>query len=225
LLPLFREIITHDVRHSMQGSDSRQRIRRGDIHSSIEFNSPGGQNNRNRVFPVPGAGSDASALFQSDQVVPEEELDDPRRAIWGTNVNLSGAMQLFSQFLRGYKNAEGIRIYEQFARRMRRTGETNLNLDTNHLKAHKSTTRLHGQLMRFPQEIVPMMDVVLKDFVTGIAEQDKSNGVAELQGRQGEEELRTLHAATFKVRPFGEKAMNMRDLNPGGQSEFGRSAN
>ncbi|KAH7098332.1 MCM-domain-containing protein [Auriculariales sp. MPI-PUGE-AT-0066] len=186
----------------LQGSPSRSRAVRGDIHSN-------GDTPTRRVFP---SGSDAD-MAQSDQI--DADLNDPRKAIWGTDVNLTGAMQMFSLFLQNFKNAEGIKVYEQYARRMRRTGETNLNLDTNNLKSLKTSVRLHSQLVKFPQEIIPLMDVALKDFVINVAELDRANGVPELQGKDGDEELKQLHTAIYKVRPFGEKSGNMRDLNPG----------
>ena len=64
----------------------------------------------------------------------------PRRSIWGTNVNINAILHVFSEFLSNFKNSEGVKMYEQYARRMRRTGETDLNVDTNNLKAFKQDT-------------------------------------------------------------------------------------
>lgn len=61
------------------------------------------------------------------------------------------------------------------------------------------------------------MDQVLKDVMIDLADEDSAAGMDGMQGREGEQELAEIMAKIYKVRPFGEKAINMRELNPGGK--------
>ena len=225
-------------------SPTPKRNRRGDIHSSaVEspalFRSPRSNANADipnsdaTNFPVPQ--SSAPALS-----APGEPSDGPDnyRAIWGTNVSLLESMALFTDFLRGFKSKYRVNwdrehgiptramatpeegeevLYESFLRRMRKTGQTNLNLDAVNLLAYPPSRKLHSQLSKYPQEIIPAMDQVLKDLMLGLAEEDQEAGVEGMGGEQGQEEIDEIIGRVYKVRPFGEKAGNMRDLNPSGQ--------
>jgi DNA replication licensing factor MCM4 len=176
----------------------------------------------------------------SAPAAPSDEPDEIR-AIWGTTVNLSETMKLFRDFLRGFKpkyraayNREhGLRamgiapqadgeavLYEGYLRRMRQTGETNLNLDVVNLLAYPPCRKLHGQLIKYPQEVVPAMDQVLKDLMLEIAELDAEDGREGMLGEEGEAEISEIMGKVYKVRPFGMKAVNMRELNPTGNSPF-----
>lgn len=168
--------------------------------------------------------------------MPSEEPDEIR-AIWGTTVNLADTMKTFRDFLKGFKpkyriayNWEnGMRtkaslapaevevvLYETYMRRMRQTGETNLNLDMVNLLAYPPSRKLHGQLVKYPQEVVPAMDQVLKDLMLETAEDDQQAGVEGMAGDEGEEEIAEIMGRVYKVRPFGLPSVNMRELNPSG---------
>lgn len=178
----------------------------------------------------------SSAPPLSAPAAPSDEPDEIR-AIWGTTVNLTETMKLFRDFLRGFKPkyraaydkengqatkalatpADGeVVLYETFLRRMRRTGETNLNLDVVNLLAYPPARKLHSQLQKYPQEVVPAMDQVLKDLMLEIAEVDAEEGVDGMLGEQGEEEIADIMGKVYKIRPFGLQAVNMRELNPTG---------
>ncbi len=176
-----------------------------------------------------------------DLSIPAEPTDEPDeiRAIWGTTVNLEETMNTFKEFLRGFKvkyrvahdrerglrtramssPAEGEEIlYESYLRTMRRTGQNNLNLDMVNLLAYPPSRKLHGQLVKYPQEVVPAMDTALKDVMSELLEEDRLNGDVELQGEEGDREMANINTGVFKIRPFGLPAVNLRDLNPTGQS-------
>ena len=175
----------------------------------------------------------------SAPAAPTDEPDEIR-AIWGTTVNLSETMKFFRDFLHGFKpkyraahdREHGARaaalskeqgevvLYETYLRRMRVTGETNLNLDMANVLSYPKCRKLHGQLVKYPQEVVPAMDQVLKDLMLEIAEQDAEMGAAGMTGAQGEEEIAEIMGKVYKVRPFGLKSVNMRDLNPIGMSSY-----
>jgi hypothetical protein len=60
------------------------------------------------------------------------------------------------------------------------------------------------------------MDQVLKDLMLEIADMDQQAGMQGMQGVQAEEEIADIMGKIYKVRPFGMKAVNMRELNPTG---------
>ncbi|KAF8809652.1 hypothetical protein BYT27DRAFT_7337091 [Phlegmacium glaucopus] len=139
----------------------------------------------------------SSAPNLSAQLAPSDEPDEIR-AIWGTTVNLAETMKLFRDFLKGFKpkcrvsydrelglktraftsptEGEAI-LYETYFRRMRQTGETNLNLDVVNLVAYPPSKKLHLALCLAPSPAFPivveatttMTKMVLYDFPNIIA--------------------------------------------------------
>jgi DNA replication licensing factor MCM4 len=120
-------------------------------------------------------------------------------------------------------------LYEEYLHQLRQTGQTNLNLDAVNLMAYPPTRRLYHQLCNYPQEVIPIMDQVLRDVMIEHADEElekrqteyAEGRYSELALRQLEDEVREVEGRVFKVRPFGgERTVNMRDLNPGGESSF-----
>lgn len=73
----------------------------------------------------------------------------------------------------------------------------NLNLDCSNLKAYEPSRKLYFQMLRFPQEIIPIADFVLRDvFQDMFPEVD-------------------LQDTVMTVRPFNTgRVVNMRELDP-----------
>lgn len=182
----------------------------------------------------------SSAPLLSASAAPSDEPDEIR-AIWGTTVNLAETMKIFRDFLKGFKpkyrvahdRELGLRtrvfaapeegevlLYETYLRRMRQMGDTNLNLDMVNLLAYPPSKKLHGQLYRYPQEVIPAMDQVLKDLMLEVADVDQQEGLDGMEGADGDEEIAEIMGRVYKVRPFGLSAVNMRDLNPTGTLIF-----
>lgn len=155
----------------------------------------------------------------------------------GTTVNLAETMKLFRDFLKGFKpkyraaHNRGLGLntrifatpeeaevltYEGYLRRMRITGDTNLNLDVVNLLSYPPSRKLYSQLIKYPQEVVPAMDQVLKDLMLEIADVDQQEGAEGMVGAEGDEEIAEIMGRVYKVRPFGLDAGNMRELNPSG---------
>lgn len=107
-------------------------------------------------------------------------------------------------------------LYENYMRRMRTTGETDLNLDIVNLLAYWPSKKLHGQLVKYPQEVVPAMDQVLKDMMLELAEEDQMAGMEGMEGQEGELEIAEIMGKVYKVRALGLPSSNMRELNPSG---------
>jgi DNA replication licensing factor MCM4 len=118
-----------------------RRSRRGDYNNDLNDNL----NSDGTHLSIPAS----SAPHLSAPAAPSDEPDEIR-AIRGTTVNLAETMKLFRDFLRGFKSKyraihdrqenfrtrafatpdEGeVVLYETYMRRIRQTGETNLNLD------------------------------------------------------------------------------------------------
>jgi len=197
--------------------------------------TPADPNNLNSDITQP-PNPPSSAPDLSARAAPSDEPDEIR-AIWGTTVNLTETMRLFRDFLKGFKpkyrasydRENGLKtrpfstpdegevvLYESYFRRMRQTGETNLNLDAVNLLAYPPAKKLHTQLFKYPQEVIPAMDQVLKDLMLDVAEQDQLAGIGGMVGREGDEEIAEILGRIYKVRPFGLLSINMRNLNPSG---------
>lgn len=180
--------------------------------------------------PPNGTQNSASAV--------RSEPEDLTRVIWGTNVSLSESMAAFSNFLRSFKvkhrvaydRDRGIAVpamanpqeaeralYDDLLRKMRMTGQTNLNLDMTNLLAFPPAQKLSSQLSKYPQEIIPVMDQVLKDLMIAVAEEDIANGLEGMVGEEGEAEINDIMGKVYKIRPWGGEPCNMRDLNPTGR--------
>ena len=195
-------------------------------------------NNTNLSSDADGLSLPASSIPSlSAPAQATEDEPDEIRAIWGTTVNLADTMKAFREFIKSFKpkyriahdRSLGLRtkaasspaavevlLYEGYLRRMRVTGEANLNLDCENLRAFPPSRKLYGQLIKYPQEVIPAMDQVLKDIMLELAEEDQAEGVEGMVGQEGEEEIADIMSKVYKVRPFGLPAVNMRSLNPQG---------
>ncbi len=195
-------------------------------------------NNTNLSSDADGLSLPASSIPSlSAPAQATEDEPDEIRAIWGTTVNLADTMKAFREFIKSFKpkyrvahdRSLGLRtkaasspaavevlLYEGYLRRMRVTGEANLNLDCENLRAFPPSRKLYGQLIKYPQEVIPAMDQVLKDIMLELAEEDQAEGLEGMVGQEGEEEIADIMSKVYKVRPFGLPAVNMRSLNPQG---------
>ncbi|KAH9474787.1 DNA replication licensing factor mcm4 [Psilocybe cubensis] len=226
---------------STPAANNTPKNRRGDIHSSLSI-TPSAPARRSAPRDPTNLNSDSTHLGIPGSSAPNLSVQAPMtdepdeiRAIWGTTVNLAETMKAFRDFFKGFKPkyrishdrdlglktrvlstpAEGeVILYETYFRRMRQTGETNLNLDVNNLLAYPPSKKLHTQLSKYPQEVIPAMDQVLKDMMIEVAELDQQNGVEGMQSLEGEQEISDIMGRIYKVRPFGIPSANMRNLNP-----------
>lgn len=118
------------------------------------------------------------------------------------------------------------KMYQYYLERMRETGQTNLNLDVLDLLAFRDGQRqkkkdheyhqLYRNLMFYPQEIIPILDQVLKDCALDWAWNNLGGAAIRVENTARAE---TMEGSLFKVRPFGgERKVNMRELNPQGVS-------
>ncbi|KAL7420929.1 MCM DNA helicase complex subunit [Cryptotrichosporon argae] len=265
------------------GGSTPRRPRRGDIHSSLPVSSPSMRRHQPTHFdplrassPLDDGQTDGGATPRASRepgsTAPTLSAAAPSvdggaegadegglvKFIWGTTISLQESMNLFRDFLRGFKpkyraahNAALARaaadegrappptmrlydglpaaraeraLYDEYLAQLRQTGQTNLNLDAANLLAYPPTRKLYHQLCSYPQEVIPIMDQVLRDVMIEHAEEEyeaaqarfADGAIGELDLKVLDEEVKEIEGRVFKVRPFGgEKTVNMRDLNPG----------
>ncbi|CAK5262622.1 unnamed protein product [Mycena citricolor] len=196
---------------------AQPRNRRGDIHSS--FNETPASSARHERGEAPASRPPSSAIGGPPSLsIQHATTDEPAeiRAIWGTTVNLTETMKLFREFLEGFK-PKYRRVYSQalglptqpFSKR-----EMERFFYAVNLLAYPNSKRLHNLLVKYPQEVIPVMDQVLKDTILDVAYRDQADGFEDMEGDQGETEIGDLMNRVFKVRPYGLDSVNMRELNP-----------
>ncbi|KAF7723233.1 hypothetical protein EC973_002171 [Apophysomyces ossiformis] len=134
-----------------------------------------------------------------------------QRLIWGTTVNIHEAMVSFRNFLTNFTLAHRKRkfgqtvteddkrpFYPQLLRRIHESQSYCVNLDCRNLKAYPDTHKLYDQLVKYPQEIIPLMDHTITTYFTELFDEDWS-----------------MPDVKLKVRPFNlETSVNMRELDP-----------
>ena len=146
-------------------------------------------------MPVRESGEPGSEATFSNLQPDTSEADvlggESTRVIWGTNISISDSMAAFKNFLYNYakkyrvwadgsteeetNDMDGVgdqKEYIDMLNNMRELGVTGLNLDAHNLKAYPSTLKLWHQLHAYPQEIIPLMDQVIKDVMIELAQQE-----------------------------------------------------
>ncbi|KAF9016573.1 cell division control protein 54 [Hymenopellis radicata] len=216
---------------------STPRNRRGDIHGSTIMTPSSsarrgprtpGNPNRSDIF------NSQATLSAVGGVLSEDEPDEIR-AIWGTTVNINDTIQMARDFMKGFKLKYRIAydreqgrptrplsspqegetlVYEGYMRKMRMTGQTSLSLDMQNLLAYPGSKKLYHLLVKYPQEVVPVMDQVLRTLMLELADLDQQNGVEGMEGEAGDEEIEEITRKVYNIRPFGVPPVNMRDINP-----------
>jgi DNA replication licensing factor MCM4 len=194
-----RNALNTDIRSSssalfVRGSESAARTRRSDIHSDVFGTSS--TNQRRRLFVDehgrPVQASDAATFSNLNPDTSDADVlgGSTSRIIWGTNVSLTDAQYAMKDFLRNFQKKyrliqdgeleEGMslppdhpalnREYVEIMNMMLDLGVTPLNLDARNLKAYPPTRKLWHQLQAYPNEIIPIMDVAIKDVMLELAE-------------------------------------------------------
>ncbi|KAJ3078754.1 hypothetical protein HDU99_000400, partial [Rhizoclosmatium hyalinum] len=179
-------------------------------------------NNDNDISSLPLAPLSTDLPTQSQQMD-----QDSNTFIWGTTVNIDNVRLAFRDFLarftRAYKmealarlkeedpefmgvdslsigditDADREPFYPRLMREMKETERTSMNLDCTNLRVYGATKQLYIQLIRYPQEVIPIMDHCLSEYWYELFE-DETRG-----------EL------NFTIRPFNlERCVNLRDLDP-----------
>jgi len=167
-----------------------------------------------RLLKSGGLNSDANNQNPTSEL--SSDIVTTKRYIWGTTLVVAEASKMFEDFLLNFTMADRIRAMRQedptvnieikpeheqpfyFPRILKEMNELkiyNLNLNCQNLKSYRKSLPLYHQLIRYPQEIIPIMDHVLTEKLA-----------------ENSDEYTPIHAL---VRPYNiGKSVNMRDLNP-----------
>lgn len=212
----------------MSAPGHRISSRRGDIHSDAFVSSPA---QRRRIFvgedgiPVREGAEPGSEATFSNLNPDTSEADvlggESTRVIWGTNISISDSMSAFKNFLYNYAKkyrmwADGAteeetsalgtvgdeKEYVEMLNNMRQLGVTGLNLDIRNLKAYPSTLKLWHQLHAYPQEIIPLMDQVIKDVMVELAEKEME--IMKRAAAAAAVPPRTRHSSSLPPAPSSE---------------------
>ncbi|KAI9145364.1 MCM2/3/5 family-domain-containing protein [Paraphysoderma sedebokerense] len=168
------------------------------------------------------------SVVPPSNVDPQSQNDPARaeRVIWGTTVNIQESMKMFSDFLESFTMADKKRaawessglavdddmmlddedhekFYLDLLRKLRAVEQYNLNLDCTNLRLYKPSEKLYHQLIKYPQEIIPIMDHVATELFHSVAfsEDERDEGI-------------TADLA-IKVRCYNlVQTCNLRELNP-----------
>ncbi|KAF2711307.1 DNA replication licensing factor mcm4 [Pleomassaria siparia CBS 279.74] len=183
-------------------AESAARNRRSDIHSDVFGNGAASSTGRRRRLFVDENGmavhdvSDAATFSNINPDTSDADVlgGSSARVIWGTNVSLVDSMNAMKDFLFNFQRKyrmiqdeeleEGVNLptdhpamakeYMDMMKAMLELGVTPLNLDARNLKSYPPTRKLWHQLQAFPNEIIPLMDVAVKDVMIELAEKRMS---------------------------------------------------
>lgn len=202
---------------SILGNSSSQLLasqRRGDIYSS---DVRGPRSDRGGVsIGEPSARDNFLTSVGGEQV----------RVIWGTNVSVEPTKEAFREFLRHFREqhrtthkgglalpGEGEElVYKEKIKEMYRIGSRNLNLDASDLQAYPPAAKIYHQLILYPQEIIPIMDMVVKEYLLDLL---RAPSEREDLGNPTRQDMIETEQAMYSTRPYNVgESKNLRDLNP-----------
>jgi len=117
--------------------------------------------------------------------------------IWGTNVNITQTMEKFRDFFEHFQaTGQTDAKYARMLMELKRASQSTFNLDCHDIEEYDP--ELYSQLVRYPQELIPLFDLV----VHNIFQRDYPDDFELLTER-------------LQVRPFNLKTViGMRDVNP-----------
>lgn len=188
-----------------------RRHHRSDLHDS-SLSSP------RRTFQD-NRDSNRVPMSSSSQLGSELETNEPVRVIWGTNVSIQDCSNNFRDFLMNFKykfrkelEHKPIELvdeeffYINYLNNMKDLGLINLNLDAKNLLSYPGTKKLYYQLINYPQEVIPIMDQVIKDCMIQLVNDTPASSV----------NIDDVETNLYTIRPFNINLVErgMRELNP-----------
>ncbi|KAJ3385823.1 hypothetical protein HDU84_002005 [Entophlyctis sp. JEL0112] len=161
-----------------------------------------------------------------EQAQQTQDSASPETFIWGTTVNIDTVRMAFRDFLarftKAYKieallrmreedpenfaldigsgviqDSDRLPFYPPLLKDMKESCHTSLNLDCSNLRIYGPTKKLYVQLLRYPQEVVPLLDHTLVEYWYELFEDEARSDVQ------------------ITVRPFNlHRCVNLRELDP-----------
>ncbi|CAG9564191.1 unnamed protein product [Danaus chrysippus] len=144
------------------------------------------------------AGPNVPAPTPSSQTVTGEvdNASEPQLVVWGTDVAIAECREKFIKFIQRFVEPDALTtepLYELKLEEIHTLEEPFLDVDCDHVKIFDS--KLHRQLICYPQEVIPAFDAAVNELFF----EKYPAAVLEHQ---------------IQVRPFNAPQRNMRDLNP-----------
>lgn len=138
------------------------------------------------------------------------------------------AQDAFREFLQGFRikyrwvamkaqgfnvprhtRAEGEKLlYDSYLKTMLETDQTCLNVRITDLASFGPSKKFAYWLVKYPSEVIPIMDEMLKSVLIDMVKLMAPRGPA------GDAMIHPVESTIYQVRPFGLDAVNMRNLNP-----------
>ena len=132
--------------------------------------------------------------------IDSHEHEIGRAVIWGTNIHVQTAMDEFRQFIHEFKLEGAVDpLYLQMLVQVHEREGNDLNVDCQHIS--RFSPSLYMQLVRFPQEIIPIFDLVIHDVLRELYPPAREGGEAW---------KRRMQVRTFNLL----ETNSMRSLNP-----------
>ena len=151
-------------------------------------------------------------------------MEDPETTfVWGTNVNIAEAQSRFRRFIANFQGMQARAVVRDFVEEddlgqspkypdlildVIKRGENSIDLDCGDLYSYDE--ELYSQLISYPQEIVPLFDIVMNDIAMGIVQQDESLRQQYFSPESVESSMARLQVRTFNLR----EVKTMRGLDP-----------
>ena len=170
------------------------------------------------------APSDAATFSNLDPNTSDADVlgGSSTRVIWGTNISLQDSVHAMQDFLRNFQKKyrmimdgtleEGSNLsadhpgltkeYLEMMKTMLDLGVTPLHLDVRNLKAYPPTRKVWYQLQNFPEEMIPIMDMAVKDVMIELAEERMNEMRA--QQRQTQRNARTGNESSLPPMPSSD---------------------
>ena len=175
---------------------SSARLKRHDIQSDILTSGPGRRRrilvDENGVTLGNGdAHSDANTFSNLEPTTSDADIlgGNTNRIVWGTNISIADCRHACREFLMNFQKkyrlimdgdiSENAQLppnhpghtkeYLDMMKTMLDLSVTALNLDVRNLKAYPPTRKLWHQLVGFPSDIIPIIDLCIKDCMLELA--------------------------------------------------------
>ncbi|KAF2457628.1 MCM2/3/5 family-domain-containing protein [Lineolata rhizophorae] len=155
-------------------------------------------------------GSDAATFSnlnpntdEAERLAGRDEEED-KRVLWGSTISMAQTLEIFREFLLNFQKKYRMMLEGELEpgedlpaghpglekeniellKTMLDLGVTPFNLDLRNLKAYPPTQKLWYQIQAYPEDMIPMMDVAVKDVMLELAEKKMNEMRQQQQQRQ-----------------------------------------
>ena len=187
-------------------------------------------------MPAGSTLSDTATFSNVDPQTSEAEAlgGTGTQLIWGTNVSVNDALFAAKDFLRNFQNKYRLiqdgelessshlpadhpgnaKQYVEIMNTMLELSVDNLNLDCRNLKSYPPTRKLWHQMQAFPNEIIPIVDLAVKDVMIELAEK-RMNELRVQASQQAQRDAHTRDSSSMPRIPSSD-APNVQTARPNG---------